>query len=135
MVAVLLLCSCSATHSLDDNELILDKVKVVSDRKYKDISTSQLKNYVRQKENARWFLSMKVPLGVYALAGKDSSWVGRTLRQMGEAPVIYDTLLARQTCDDLQQAMQNKGYLDAQVELFVDHDELIFAVPKEEKEN
>ena len=120
MVAVLLLCSCSATHSLDDNELILDKVKVVSDRKYKDISTSQLKNYVRQKENARWFLSMKVPLGVYALAGKDSSWVGRTLRQMCEAPVIYDTLLARQTCDDLQQAMQNKGYLDAQVELFVD---------------
>lgn len=120
MVAVLLLCSCSATHSLDDNELILDKVKVVFDRKYKDISTSQLKNYVRQKENARWFLSMKVPLGVYALAGKDSSWVGRTLRQMGEAPVIYDTLLARQTCDDLQQAMQNKGYLDAQVELFVD---------------
>jgi outer membrane protein assembly factor BamA len=120
MVAVLLLCSCSATHSLDDNELILDKVKVVSDRKYKDISTSQLKNYVRQKENARWFLSMKIPLGVYALAGKDSSWVGRTLRQMGEAPVIYDTLLARQTCDDLQQAMQNKGYLDAQVELFVD---------------
>jgi outer membrane protein assembly factor BamA len=120
MVAVLLLCSCSATHSLDDNELILDKVKVVSDRKYKDISTSQLKNYVRQKENARWFLSMKVPLGVYALAGKDSSWVGRMLRQMGEAPVIYDTLLARQTCDDLQQAMQNKGYLDAQVELFVD---------------
>lgn len=120
MVVVLLLCSCSVTHNLDDNELILDKVKVVSDRKYKDISTSQLKNYVRQKENARWFLSMKVPLGVYALAGKDSSWVGRTLRQMGEAPVIYDTLLARQTCDDLQQAMQNKGYLDAQVELFVD---------------
>lgn len=120
MVVVLLLCSCSVTHNLDDNELILDKVKVVSDRKYKDISTSQLKNYVRQKENARWFLSMKVPLGVYALAGKDSSWVGRMLRQMGEAPVIYDTLLARQTCDDLQQAMQNKGYLDAQVELFVD---------------
>ena len=120
MVVVLLLCSCSVTHNLDDNELILDKVKVVSDRKYKDISTSQLKNYVRQKENARWFLSMKIPLGVYALAGKDSSWVGRTLRQMGEAPVIYDTLLARQTCDDLQQAMQNKGYLDAQVELFVD---------------
>jgi outer membrane protein assembly factor BamA len=42
------------------------------------------------------------------------------LRQMGEAPVIYDTLLAQLTCKDLQQALQNKGYLDAHVELFID---------------
>lgn len=111
---------CSATRDLADDELMLDKVKVVADGKYKDINTSQLKSYVRQKGNARWFSSMKIPLGVYALAGKDSSWINRTLRQMGEAPVVYDTLLARQTCEDLQLALQNKGYLDAEVELFVD---------------
>lgn len=111
---------CSATRNLADDELMLDKVKVVADGKYKDISTSQLKSYVRQKGNARWFSSLKIPLGVYALAGKDSSWINRTLRQMGEAPVVYDTLLARQTCEDLQLALQNKGYLDAEVELYVD---------------
>ena len=111
---------CSATRDLADDELMLDKVKVVADGKYKDISTSQLKSYVRQKGNARWFSSMKIPLGVYAMAGKDSSWINRTLRQMGEAPVVYDTLMARQTCEDLQMALQNKGYLDAEVELFVD---------------
>ena len=119
--AISLFTGCSATRDLGDDELMLDKVKVVADGKYKDISTSQLKSYVRQKGNARWFSTVKIPLGVYAMAGKDSSWINRTLRQMGEAPVVHDTLLARQTCEDLQMALQNKGYLDAEVELYVDY--------------
>jgi outer membrane protein assembly factor BamA len=98
---------------------MLDKVKVMTDGKYQDINSAQMMNYVRQKGNARWFSAIKIPLGVYAMAGKDSSWINRTLRQMGEAPVIYDTLLARQTCEDLKLALQNKGYLDAQVEMFI----------------
>jgi outer membrane protein assembly factor BamA len=34
--------------------------------------------------------------------------------------VAYDSVQAEMTCRDLQQALQNKGYLDAQVELYVD---------------
>lgn len=119
-VAALSLCSCSATRDIAEDSFMLDKVKVVCDGKYRDISTSQLKNYVRQKGNTRWFQTLKLPLSVYAMAGRDSSWINRTLRQMGEAPVIYDTLQAKMTCRDLQQALQNKGYLDAQVELYID---------------
>ena len=118
-VAATMMASCSATRDIPEDSYMLDKVKVVADGKYRDISTSQLKNYVRQKGNARWFSALKLPLGVYSMAGRDSSWINRTLRQMGEAPVIYDSVMARQTCQDLQMALQNKGYLDAQVELFV----------------
>ena len=116
----LVMAGCSATRDIPEGDYMLDKVKVVADGKYHDINTGQLKNYVRQKGNSRWFSAVKLPLGVYAMAGRDSSWLNRTLRQMGEAPVIYDTLQAEMTCRDLQQALQNKGYLDAQVELFVD---------------
>ena len=118
--AALTMCGCSATRDIPEDSYMLDRVKVVADGKYSDISTSQLKKYVRQKVNSRWFNAVKLPLGVYSLAGRDSSWINRTLRQMGEAPVVYDTLQAQLTCQDLQQALQNKGYLDAQVELFVD---------------
>ena len=45
--AISLFTGCSATRDLGDDELMLDKVKVVADGKYKDISTSQLKSYVR----------------------------------------------------------------------------------------
>ena len=120
MMAATLLSGCSTMRDIPEDCYLLDDVKVVTDGKYNDISTSQLKGYVRQKGNSRWFSTMKLPLGVYSLAGKDSSWINRTLRQMGEAPVIYDPELAEMTCRDLQLALQNKGYLDAEVELYVD---------------
>ncbi len=119
LACALLFGACSVSRDLPEGTYMLDKVKVMTDGSYDDINPSQMKNYVRQKGNARWFSAIKIPLGVYAMAGKDSSWVNRTLRQMGEAPVIYDTLMARQSCEDLQLALQNKGYLDAEVELFV----------------
>ena len=60
----------------------------------------------------------KIPLGVYSLAGRDSSkWINRTLKNIGEAPVIFDTLQAQLTCNDLQTAMRNMGYLHADVDL------------------
>ena len=117
----LLLGSCSASRDLPEGQLMLNKVSVVADGKYPDVNPSQLKSYVRQKGNSRWFSAVKIPLGVYAMAGDDSTkWINRTLKSMGEAPVIYDTLQARLSCENLQKALQNKGYLDAQVELFAD---------------
>lgn len=120
LLTALLSGGCSATKDLPEDTYMLRQVKVVADGKYRDINPKQMKTYVRQKTNTRWFSAVKIPLGVYAMAGKDSSWVNRMLRQMGEAPVTYDTLLAQQTCKDLQLALQNKGYLDAEVELFAD---------------
>ena len=114
--------SCSSTRDIPEGHAMLNRVKVVTDGKYPDINTSQLKNYVRQKGNSRWFSTLKIPLGVYALAGTDSSkWLNRTLKAMGEAPVIYDTLQAEASCRNLQLAMQNKGYLDGQVELYTNN--------------
>ena len=114
------LCACSVTRDLPEDAYMLRSVKMQTDGDYKDINTTQMKSYVRQKTNTRWLSTMKIPLGVYALAGSDSSWINRTLRNMGEAPVAYDTLLAQQTCKDLKLALQNKGYLDAEVELYVE---------------
>ena len=116
----LLLCGCSATRHLPEGAYMLNKVKVLTDSSYKDINPLSMKDYVRQKSNTRWLSTVKVPLGIWSLAGRDSTWVNRALWAMGEAPVVLDTLLARQSCDDLKQALENKGYLDAEVSLYVD---------------
>ena len=58
-------------------------------------------------------------MGIYRLAGKDSThWINRTLHSIGEAPVLFDSLQAGKSCEELQLALCNLGYLDAQVELF-----------------
>lgn len=116
----MLLCGCSASRHLPENTYMLDKVRVMTDGKYKDINTTAMKEYVRQKSNSRWLSTFKVPLGIYCLAGTDSSGVNRILRSLGEAPVVYDTLLARFSCEDLKQALENKGYLDAEVSMYLD---------------
>jgi len=121
VVFVLLLSACSASRSIPDGQLMLNKVSVVCDGKYDDINTSLLKSYVVQKGNSRWFSAIKIPLGIYSLAGSDSTqWLNRTLRSIGEAPVIYDTLQARLSCESLQAALMNQGYLNANVELYTD---------------
>lgn len=117
-VFLFLLSSCSTTKYVDDGDYLLDKVEVKKDRKYPDINLAQYKSYVRQKGNSRWFSAFKIPLYTYSLSGRDSSlWLNRTLKAMGEAPVVYDSVKTSQSCADLRAAMANNGYLGAHVEV------------------
>ena len=115
-----LLASCSTTRYVPDGQYLLNNVRVKADGKYPDINTSQLRSYVRQSANARWFSLYRLPLATYSLSGRDTTkWLNRTLRSMGEPPVLYDSVQALRSCADLQQQLQNEGYLRAQVALKV----------------
>ena len=111
-----LVSACSVTKFVPENEHMLVGVKVKSADKSFD--SGSLQPYVRQTGNARWFSVFKVPLGVYSLAGRDSTkWLNRTLKNIGEAPAIFDSLQARYSCEDLTTAMRNMGYLHAYTNL------------------
>ena len=120
VVGAWMLCACSVSRHLPENTYMLNKVRVVTDGDYRDINTTAMKEYVRQRTNSRWLSTARVPLGVYLLAGRDSNWVNKVIKMIGEAPVVYDSLLAKLSCEDLKQALVNKGYLDAEVELYLD---------------
>jgi outer membrane protein assembly factor BamA len=112
--------SCSSTKYVPKDQYLLKSVKVKSESNYHDINTLALRNYVRQMPNSRWFSLYKLPLAVYSLSGRDSTkWINRTLKSMGEAPVVFDSLSSVQTCADLAQQLKNEGFLDAQVSLQV----------------
>ena len=92
----LVLGACSASKYVPEGEYILNKVEVKSDLEGYDAGA--LKQYVRQKEKPRLFSLCKNPFS--------------------KKPVIYDSLQARLTCQDLLQAMQNQGYMHAGIQLF-----------------
>lgn len=120
LLPVLLLCACSETKYVTDGNYLLDHNYIHTDGKYAGINTGNLKNYLRQRPNSRWFSLVKLPLATYSLSGRDSTkWVNRTLRSIGEAPVIFDSVKAQQTCKDLQLALQNQGYLRTKVDFDV----------------
>jgi len=118
--AMVLFSSCSSTKYVPKDQYLLHSVKVKSESNYRDINTLALRSYVRQMPNSRWFSLYKLPLAVYSLSGRDSTrWINRTLKSMGEAPVIFDSLRSVQTCTDLTQQLKNEGFLDAQVKMQV----------------
>lgn len=113
-----LLSACSTTKFVPGGSHLLNKVDVEVDGRYPDINRGQMKSYLRQHGNSRWFSTLKIPLATYSLSGRDTTkWINRTLRSIGEAPVLYDSVHAAMSCTDLRQELQNEGYLSASVDV------------------
>ncbi len=91
----LVFAGCSSSKYVPEGEYILNKVEMESDSD--DYDAGALKQYVRQKEKPKLFSLFKNPFS--------------------RKPVIYDTLQARLTCQDLVKAMQNQGFMHAGVSL------------------
>lgn len=112
----LFLGGCSVSKFIPEGSYLLDEVKIESDNK--EVKPSEMSLYVRQTPNAKWFSLVKLPLYIYSASGTDSThWMNRFLRKIGDAPRIYDARLAEETRSQMQQAIQNKGYMGARVEL------------------
>ena len=115
-IVAAILAACSATKFVPDGDYMLQSVKVKSEPKGFDVAA--VEPYIRQKANSKWFSLVKIPLGVYSMAGRDTTkWLNRTLQRIGEQPVVFDSTSAAATCGDLQTAMRNMGYLHADVDL------------------
>lgn len=96
LLSPLFLGACSSGKYLQEGECILEKVEVKSDSAGFDAGA--LRQYVRQKEKPKVFSLFKNPFG--------------------RKPVVYDTLQARLSCQDLLTALQNQGFLHAGVSLY-----------------
>lgn len=114
LASFLLFWGCSATKYVPDNSYLLNDVKIHSDNK--KVKSSDLKPYLRQTPNAKWFSLFKTPLYIYNLSGRDSTkWINRFLRKIGDDPVIFSETEADRTQEELQKAVQNMGYMRADV--------------------
>lgn len=115
LLCVILMLSCSVKKFIPEGEYLLDDVEIISTTHPEH--EGKAKNYVRQRPNSKWFSLCKVPMYTYSLSGLDSTkWVNKALRRLGEAPVIYDTLLAERTRANIEKMLRNDGYLHATVD-------------------
>jgi surface antigen len=119
LIVVLVLSGCSASKFIPEGKFLLDDAEIKSD--VKDVNPDRLKAYIRQKGNSKWFSLFKIPLGTYALSGKDSTkWINKKLRDLGEDPVLFDSLQTAMTCSDLENVLHGLGYLRATVDYNLD---------------
>ena len=110
------LSGCSVNRFIPEDKYMLNHVSIRSDNK--ELKTAPLTGYVAQHPNNKWFSLVKVPLYIYSLSGRDSTKrFNRFIRRLGEPPVIYDSILSQKTRLNIQNAVQNMGYLNAEVKL------------------
>ena len=111
-IVVLFIASCSTTKFVPADDYLLKAVKIESEQS--DVKASTLMPYVQQRPNSKWFSLFKVPLSLYSMSGRDSTqWGTMFLRGLGEAPVIYDSVKAAASCDNMVMYLQSEGYLHA----------------------
>lgn len=93
---------------MPEDEYLLTNVSVkVEDAKIQNLS--KYKSLSKQLPNSRVFGLFRLPLRIYSLLGGKEG-------KMGEAPVIYDSIYAKETVRDMRNLLVNSGYLNADVD-------------------
>ena len=115
LLIILLFYSCSTTKYVPDGDFLLNRIRIKSN--VKNVHRENVSPYFWQQPNAGIFGVAKLKLGIYNLSGQDTSkWINKTLRKIGEAPVIYDEYRMDKTREQIEKYLSNRGYINAEVE-------------------
>ncbi len=110
---ILLLSSCNPTKYVPANETLLENNHVVINEE--GIKKSALVPYIKQTPNKRIF-GARFYLGLYNLSNINKTrWPHKWLREIGEEPVIFDSLSAVKSKNQIQSYIESKGYFDGKV--------------------
>jgi hypothetical protein len=111
----LLFFSCNTLKYVPEDRQLLTGTSIeIKDEK---LPKKELKNYLRQQPNSRFWGLFRINLGLYNISGQDTSkWINRSLRKIGEAPVVYEELLTQRSAMALERYLFSKGYFDSEVE-------------------
>ncbi len=119
LLPLLLLEACSSTRGLKENEYLLVKNEVHSNRKLEQQNDIL---YIIKPQANQQFLGM-IPLraNIYQSSlpkegKKDSRWRQWIRKNFGEEPVLLDSSAIEYSCRQIQQFLYNKGYFESEVE-------------------
>jgi Outer membrane protein/protective antigen OMA87 len=111
------LAACNVTKKVPDGSYLLNKTDIKSD--VKGIGASNLKPYLRQRPNSSIPVIGKWKLHLYNIPDNDSTWTNRQLLKYGEPPVLYSEQLTVISAEQIRLHLNNKGYLNAEVDTLV----------------
>lgn len=116
-VMLMAVAGCSSVRHVPDGSYMVDKVRIdVADNR--NLKSADLVNYLRQTPNHKVLGFAKLQLATYNMSGRDSTkWYNRWIRRMGQPPVIYSRELTEASRQQLRQALINKGYMGARVDV------------------
>jgi len=110
VIFFLFIVGCNPTKHIKPNELFLKKNTIKIDTR--KIDKDDLENIVKQKANRKILHAFRYHLGVYNFFNKKNT---TDFKNIGEPPVIYDSLLTDRTLKQLKLFVDNHGYFESEV--------------------
>src|SRR5258705_3955921 len=108
--AVIFFSACSPTKNLKEGQYFFTGYKIKTDNK--SIDKEALRIYIRQRPNRKFFFLFRLQMGFYRLGENlNSKW----LKNIGEEPVVLDTVLVHRSTNQLKFYMDRKGYFNSVV--------------------
>ncbi len=108
-----MLASCSATKHVPQGEHLLNSQHLKVEGK--GLDKSALEPLIRQQPNKAILGYFRLNLGLYNLSSEKDNWFNRLLRNMGEPPVLLDSLQVPSTAVRMQQYAGYRGFYNSQV--------------------
>lgn len=118
---ILLLGACSNTRHFAEGQYLITRNKLEFTEKSPGIETSDIQGLIKQKPNKRFAGFIRFKLWAYnrSQKGKDNRfryWLEHTV---GERPVILDTTITANTCEEIEKYLNNVGYFYSDVDYSV----------------
>ncbi len=120
LILIISIASCSNTRLLPPGEALYTgatvKIKDAISKKNKNILEDDLSKLTRPKPNSK-FLGMRLKLSFFNLAGNPNkkNFIRKTLRNIGEPPVLLSDVNLENNSKVLKNYLENKGYFHAAV--------------------
>lgn len=106
--------ACNMMKNVPEDKYLLNRYYLKIDNK--EIPRKDLEDIIKQKPNKRIFGLFRLNLGLYDLSSiKSKNWLNRSLRKLGEEPVIYDEILKDNTIQQMSMYLKNRSYYNSSV--------------------
>ncbi len=113
MIIVIFVSSCNPTKYVPTGKTLLTRNHIKINNT--SVKEADLVPYIRQKPNKKIF-GARFHLGLYNLSNLEKSgWPHSWLRNIGEEPVIYDSLATEKSKEQITSYVASKGYFDGRV--------------------
>ena len=111
---LILFSGCRSTKYVPEGEYLLNSVVIESNNK--EIKPNNVKPFIKQKANVKILGLVKFHLWLYNRAPKNGTgWTAKTLRKIGEKPIVYDPNRTIQSEREIKRYLSNKGFTNGEV--------------------
>lgn len=113
--------ACSTTRVLSEGQYRLASNKVIIEGKDKSLSPGDVSSYVKQQANSYFIFGWSPKLIIYNWSDptKDD-WLNRSLRNIGVAPVVFNSYQVGSSCENIRKHLDYLGYYNSGVTSKVD---------------